>query len=143
MNLRSGSELVTDTDTGSAFGPVRLFVSLIFLVYPFAVYFLLERLGPGVLGAALVALLLIRQPEIWRKRPWLVFPALAAALVFFWLDEAASESLLRLYPVVANLILFGVFALTIARPPSLAQRFARSHGTPITWRVNHSSAARS
>jgi uncharacterized membrane protein len=110
----------------------RIVVSLLFIAYPFAVYLLLERVGAGVLGAALVALLLIRNPSVLQTHRWLILPALALSLAFLWLDPLKSEALLRLYPVAVSAVLLATFGYTLMRPPTIVARLASASGTTMT-----------
>jgi uncharacterized membrane protein len=110
----------------------RIVVSLLFIAYPFAVYLLLERVGAGLLGAALVALLLIRNPSVLQTHRWLILPALALSLAFLWLDPLKSEALLRLYPVAISAVLLVTFGYTLMRPPTIVARLARASGTTMT-----------
>jgi len=105
---------------------------ILLLVYPFAVYLLLDRLGAGVLGAVLVVLLLLRNPSFLSAHRWVLIPALLVLLLFMGVGSAESELLLRMYPVGINFTLFVVFGHTVLRPPTIVTRIARASGIEMT-----------
>jgi uncharacterized membrane protein len=112
--------------------PLRLFVLLAFLAYPFVVYFLLDQVGPAGLGLALVALLLLRNLDFVRRHIWVVGVALLAAILFISLKPMQSEWLLRFYPTLVNLALLLAFGFTLFRRPTMVEQFARLSGMLIT-----------
>lgn len=98
-------------------------VALATLAYPLAVYAGMAQLQPRWLAAALVALALARA-AVSRQPVWLaaaggaVLLALLAGLGNAWLP-------LKLYPVLVNAALLGVFATSLWHPPSVVERLAR------------------
>jgi uncharacterized membrane protein len=106
-------------------------VALATVVYPFAVYWSLGRIGPAWIAFALVALALLRA---WATRQafWLAAAAGAAVLgaasllVNAWLPLNGNAWLpLKLYPVLVNAVLLAVFATSLRHPPSAIERLAR------------------
>ena len=95
------------------------------LLYPFAVYYGIEHWSPRVfatlLGALWLARALTSAPKAHGER------LLAAlALVFcasLWLLD--SSALLRWYPVLINLCLLSIFALSLHFGPPVIERLAR------------------
>lgn len=93
--------------------------------YPFAVWQLRDRVAPSWFAIGLLVLLAVRWVGARERAGWLVLPAAAVALLAAataWLGETWP---LRWYPVGVNLTLLVSFAVTLARPPSMAERFAR------------------
>ncbi|MDR0535651.1 MAG: hypothetical protein LBG65_04785 [Puniceicoccales bacterium] len=108
---------------------LAIFAGSILLAYPFLVYFGLQKHGIRVVAPFLLALFALR---VFQARPRFrdLFAASAAlsiigtflvilAWVFHW-----GECLL-FYPVAANALFLGVFGLSLAKPPSFCERFAR------------------
>ncbi|MDR1709866.1 MAG: hypothetical protein LBS70_09140 [Candidatus Accumulibacter sp.] len=103
------------------------------LVYPLAILFGLRLAEPRAVALALAAGLLLRHARAAARllagfsRAELI---VAAGLLLLALTAAAtnSEALLRLYPAAVNLGLLALFGLSIAHPPSMAERFARAGG---------------
>lgn len=100
------------------------------LVYPVAVYFGLDSIGPRGLGLALLAVLLLRHWQSARRfaadvrnSEWLVFAALAGLAAS--ITALDSEALLLLYPVAVNLCLLLVFGRSLFHPPTVIERIAR------------------
>lgn len=94
------------------------------LLYPFAVYFGIERLSPRLFALLLGGLWLARALTAAR-RPGNRLLA-AAALLFcaaLWLLD--SPALLRWYPVLINLALLGLFGLSLKFGPPVIERLAR------------------
>lgn len=94
--------------------------------YPFAVWHLRDRVAPRWFAVGLLGLAVLRWAGskerlgglvVW---PSLVIAALAGLTAL--LDEGWP---LKWYPVAVNLTLLGTFGVTLWRPPSMAERFAR------------------
>jgi uncharacterized membrane protein len=115
--------------------PLRFFTLLAFAAYPFIVYFLLDQVGPGGLGLALIALLLLRNLDFIRSHIWAIALALPAAILFITLKPPHSEWLLRFYPTLVNLALLLTFGITLFRRPTMVERFAKLSGVVITHAV--------
>jgi len=103
----------------------KLLLALATLAYPLLVYFGFGRFSPFWLGLALAALMAMRA---WAGRDavWLLAAAGAALLS---LASLAGDSWLplKLYPVMVSAVLLGVFAVSLARPPTVIERIARLH----------------
>lgn len=90
------------------------------LLYPLGVWFLLREHGVKALAVALCTLAVLR---VVLRREWLwgaVLVALAAATL---LSRHGLPA--KLYPVAVNLGLLGVFAHSLAKPPSVVEKIAR------------------
>ena len=100
------------------------------LLYPFAVYLGLQYLQPRLIGALLLALVAVRWLLLRRKargaslRP-LYLPLATAALCALAALAFNHTDALRLLPVAINGLCLVSFAVTLWRPPSMAERFAR------------------
>ncbi len=101
------------------------------LAYPVLVYLALGHVSPRWIALLLVALALARA-WVTRESFWLGTAGLAAVL-------AAASLLgdrwgpLKLYPALVNLVMFGLFALSLWRGPTVVERLARlreSHFPP-------------
>jgi uncharacterized membrane protein len=93
------------------------------VAYPLVVYLALGRVGPRWIALVLAGLALARA-AVARDRFWLVVAMAAAALAATsaWFDGWLA---LKLYPVVVNLALLGVFAASLRHGPSAIERLAR------------------
>ena len=97
------------------------------VVYPVAVYYLLDSYGLSSLAALLAVLLLLRIVPLVRKQPLLLaLSAVVVAIFFVVLYASQSVRLLMLYPTMMSIALMCAFALTVARPPSMIERFSRA-----------------
>ena len=93
------------------------------LIYPLAIWLGLARFEPRWLGCVLLAVALLRA-AVSRERVWLI--AAAGALVLVIATFVFNDGLpLKLYPVLVNAALLGVFALSLWRPPTVIERLAR------------------
>lgn len=102
---------------------INALIGLLSLLYPLAVYWGLQSLGPRWIAAMLAGLLLIRLLMLgqhWSRPLWLC--GLAYAGFAAWHDQALS---LLFYPVVVNAVLLLIFAGSLRYPPSLIERIAR------------------
>lgn len=93
------------------------------LAYPLLVYLALGRFEPrwiSLLLAAVAALraLMARQPFWWALA---AAATLLAALAFF----ANAAAPLKLYPLLVNVAMLGVFGASLVWPPSAIERIAR------------------
>jgi uncharacterized membrane protein len=97
------------------------------LAYPVVVYLALGHVSPRWIALLLVVLALARA-WVTRESFWLVAAALAAVL-------AGASALgarwgpLKLYPALVNLVMFGLFAMSLWRGPSVVERLARLRET--------------
>lgn len=95
-------------------------------MYALGVYLFHDEVSAAVfiaaaLGLIALRLLLWRSPmaQLWRLP--LAFAAVAIMIVALADQHMATKA----YPVVMNLAAASVFAISLARPPSLIERFAR------------------
>jgi len=108
---------------------LRAVVALALVCYPFAVYFLFERVSPTILIAAFGILLCGR---VWlatdiSKKYALV--GIAAALAFCALAFLDPElRVLKLYPVGINVGAFAFCVYSLRNPPSAIQRLSSMLG---------------
>ena len=102
-------------------------LSCIFLLYPFAVYFLLDHTSTRSFGLLLLFILAGRYYFIKDKlsvKQQLLLLALAV-LFFLLLFLMNSIIVLKLYPVLINLGLLFVFIWSVIYPPTIIERIAR------------------
>jgi uncharacterized membrane protein len=110
-------------------------LAIVLLVYPLAVYFLIDTFGPVSLGLLLILILIPRLVFILKS------PVTAAAIIFgmmicyiAFLNFFDSVFALKLYPTLISLGLLGISGVTLIRPPSMIERLARRLGMPISER---------
>lgn len=97
------------------------------LAYPVVVYLALGHVSPRWIALLLVALALARA-AVTRESFWLVAAALATLLAAAsFLSERWGP--LKLYPALVNAVLFGLFATSLWRGPSVVERLARLRET--------------
>ncbi|MCE9640491.1 MAG: hypothetical protein K8S22_10145 [Betaproteobacteria bacterium] len=106
--------------------------SLLWAVYPFVVFFSLDVIEPRILGLLLLLLLILRHHYrarlFLRGLGWLSYAVLAALVALsVGVMVTNSEPLLRLYPAAINLGMLLLFGLSLLRPPSMIEQFARLH----------------
>lgn len=93
------------------------------LAYPVVVYLALGHVSPRWIALLLVALALARA-WVTRESFWLVAAALAGVLA---IAGALGDQWgpLKLYPALVNLVMFGLFAMSLWRGPTVVERLAR------------------
>jgi len=97
------------------------------VAYPVVVYLALGHVSPRWIALLLVALALARA-WVTRESFWLGAAALAAVLaVASFLGDRWEP--LKLYPALVNLVMFGLFALSLWRGPTVVERLARLRET--------------
>lgn len=105
--------------------------ALLFLAYPLIIFFGLQILEPRYIAALLAIILLIR----WRQNMHRVlntlskfhFVLLALLLMLISVTFIAnSEDLLRIYPAAMSLGMLLLFGLSLIKPPSMVEIFARA-----------------
>lgn len=104
--------------------------ALLWIVYPLAILFGLRVTEPRYVAAVLIGVLILRR---WRNAAAflsgmrivdrLILAGLAALAATVILTN--SELLLRLYPAAVNVGMLALFGLSLIRPPSMVERFAR------------------
>ena len=105
-------------------GAVLLVASL---AYPVVVYLALGHVSPRWIALLLVVLALARA-WVTRESFWLGAAALASALaIASFLGDRWGP--LKLYPALVNLVMFGLFAMSLWRGPTVVERLARLRET--------------
>ena len=103
-------------------------IALLLVLYPLLVFYGLQAYGPRLLACVLILTALIklgfnkltRQPI--GNGVWL----LVAAMLGGGLTLVTGSVIgLKCYPVIINLVLLVVFGLSLRRPPTMIERFAR------------------
>jgi uncharacterized membrane protein len=93
------------------------------LLYPLAIYLGIGRFEPRWLALLLLAMALLRA-LLTREPIWLA--AAGGAVLLVVASVLANAGLpLKLYPVLVNLTLLAVFAVSLRHPPSAIERIAR------------------
>jgi uncharacterized membrane protein len=104
---------------------INILLGLIFVSYPFAVYFGIRYFEPWKIAAALIGLLILRQAigggKVQGSRI-LLLAALLFCAVAVWRNDAIT---LRFYPVVINGAMLCLFAWSLINPPTVIERLAR------------------
>lgn len=112
----------------------RILVVTLLAVYPVCVFFGLQYFQVKTIGLILLTVLVIRMAldgggvKSKQLLASSVLGILLAVVIFFSNDELY----LRLYPVLINVLFFGVFALSIVNPPSMIERFARMQESDLS-----------
>jgi len=97
------------------------------LAYPVVVYLALGHVSPRWIALLLVALALARA-WVMREAFWLGAAALATLLAgASVLGERWGP--LKLYPALVNAVMFGLFAMSLWRGPTIVERLARLRET--------------
>ena len=118
-----------------------LLLPVIGVLYPFVVYFGMDRVKPPVFALVLGAIWLIRAPALLRQPGgrWMVGAALTYCVLLALSGEA---TLLRWYPTLISLLLLATFGLSLRYGPPLIERIARvrvpdlpAHAVPYTRKV--------
>jgi uncharacterized membrane protein len=106
--------------------PVAAFcVVLITMIYPLAVWLGEGQIEPRFLAGLLVLAgwTQLHALKIGGAGRWLLGGALLLSILAVWSNGWFP---LKLYPVLVNLALLGVFAYSLIFPPSMIERFART-----------------
>ncbi len=102
----------------------------VLILYPLLVYVGLDYLGPRwlavillvVVGARLLLVKVLGVGVAQSHNLWLLLAAVIATLVTL---ASGSSIGLKFYPVLVSLVLLMVFGLSLWRPPTVIERFAR------------------
>lgn len=114
----------------------RFLLAGILLLYPLAVYYLLDTLGAGILGIFLIFLLALRLnavTDLLPGRAYFFVIAIALAGTVTLLGGGALA--LKSYPTIFSLILLAVFGYTLLVPPSMVERIAKMAGSKFSDRT--------
>lgn len=92
--------------------------------FPALIYFGRDRISPQVLAIVLVLIIWSRKKIAFGMRPgpWLVAGGLLLACLALGRNDVLP---LKLYPVLVNGALLGIFAASLWYPPPVAERIAR------------------
>lgn len=106
---------------------LSLVLGALSLFFPLIALVLARPLGPLVVTLALVAVLALRSLTGFAKSApaGLTWAALAAAATLGVLSFVNADLAMRLYPVLMTGAMLFAFAWSLARPPSMIERFAR------------------
>jgi uncharacterized membrane protein len=120
-------------------------VVVLLVLYPLVVYLGLAQYGPRVLAYSLLivasAKLIITKftQQALGNTAWLLLAAMIACGITLFTGSVLG---LKFYPVLVNLVLLGVFSISLWRPPTMIERFARlrqadlsSHAIAYTRKV--------
>jgi uncharacterized membrane protein len=94
------------------------------LGYPALIYFGRGRIPASVLAVVLLLLIWMRRTLAFgvRRNAWLTVGGVVLAAAALGTDHPLP---LKLYPVVVNAVLLGVFTLSLRYPPTIVERLAR------------------
>lgn len=126
-----------NTATPDKYRPANTVLALVVLLFPVIVYMGLERFGVRILGLSLAFLLLLRLvlARVSGRSPLMAgsgsYIALAGVVLAGMAAVSEREDMLLFYPVIVNAVLFVLFAVSLYRPPSLVERFARLRGPDL------------
>jgi uncharacterized membrane protein len=102
----------------------KLLAALFTLIYPLAIWLAEGRIEPRVLAVVLLLAGLLRLSKVQAgvaARCWL-----AGTMMLVFLAVSANAMYpLKLYPVLVNGILLGLFSYSLVAPPSAVERIAR------------------
>lgn len=101
----------------------NLLLGVLTVCYPVAIYFGLQHWSPRVMAPVLVALALVRALTS-RQAAWRLL-AVAAAVLAAIVVVSDHALPLKLYPVLVNTAMLGLFGWSLRYPPSLVERLAR------------------
>ena len=104
-------------------------VKILPICYPVIIYLGLKYSAPGVVGAGIAGLILLRiLLQKKRPNPEVLKPLIPLAgliiLIFFINLFLNQELIIRMYPVIMNFGFFLLFVGSLFRPPSMIERFA-------------------
>lgn len=107
---------------------LTLVLTVLLVLYPVLIYVGIKSFGPRILAVLLVALALARLAiQRLARQPlgnggWLLLAAALAGGVTLMTGSLVG---LKSYPVVVNLVLLSVFAISLWRSPTVIERLAR------------------
>mgnify|MGYP003700748243 CR=1 FL=1 len=107
-----------------------ILLGAVLLAYPVLVYFGLSYFEPRIIALLVVLLAIARFVFASGSRsgtlaPHLLLALAAAVFIGFLTILSNSADFLRYYPVCMNLLMFTLFFVSLLRPPSMIERFAR------------------
>ncbi len=107
--------------------PLAVFFAIFSAFYPVFAVISVRTVGPLPVVATLCVILLLRiiVPSLRKKPGLLTWGLLAAVAGVAGIAAIDAELSVRLYPVFINAAMFVSFAVTLVRPPSMIETFAR------------------
>ena len=106
------------------------FLSLLLLTYPLLVFFGLQHFEARYIGALILGVLLLRlfvvfQSSNWQQLKSLLPVTLAGVALCLFIIVFNNPLLVKLNPVLISFVMLLMFAMTLVKPPSMIERFAR------------------
>ncbi len=102
---------------------------IVFIIYPFLIYFGVAHLEPKVIAAILILFLFLRIVALKSsdgsklQQAFPILGTIGACYILVILSN--SQKILLLQPVFINLVFLFIFGITLYRPPSIIERYAR------------------
>lgn len=118
---------------------IKPLIVILVLLYPLVVFFGLQWLSVRYLAVFIALLLCLRLLTMGKQRSpvWIVVTLCGVILASLGMISA-NPFFIKLYPIVINMVLLGVFAYSLYRPPSLLTRFAtKMYGELPVHAVRH------
>jgi uncharacterized membrane protein len=101
-------------------------ITIVSIGYPIIVFFGLKHFSPAVVASVLLLMVLARLSLVnTQSAPWVKTSLLMVSLLLLTSALTNSQALIRFYPVVINITLLVIFALSLTRPPSVVETLAR------------------
>ncbi|MBK7277034.1 MAG: hypothetical protein IPI08_10915 [Betaproteobacteria bacterium] len=120
--------------------PANALLAAVTLAYPLLVYLGAGRLSPAWIAVPLALLALLRAWVL--RQPLWYLAAGGVALLALASTQGGGWLSLKLYPVLVNALMLGVFAASLVRGPTIVERLARlsepdlpAHAVAYTRRV--------
>jgi len=107
------------------------FLSIVFVLFPFAIYFGLNHFSPLFFAVLLFVLLVIRVVTMSSGKKWLkaiMISCIAAYCLSIGFSD--DDQVLRYYPVLMTLYVAMMFALSLLDEVPIIERFAKLSGKP-------------
>ncbi len=105
---------------------LAILLAMIGAAYPILAYYGITHFSSQIVLGVLLVLIIARAVLfLISKQITAALVTLGIAAVIAAISYQAHMQALRMYPVFMNLVLAGMFALTLKYPPSMIERFAR------------------
>jgi uncharacterized membrane protein len=112
---------------------IGLLSAIFTLGFPAFIFFAHDAVSPSVIALVGVALLLARLATVSRDAEPVISYGLIGGIVLLAIAAATGDrTAMLMYPTLVNASLMALFALTLWRPPSLAERLARMRGMEVS-----------
>jgi len=121
-----------------------LIIVLLTLAYPFIIYYGLNHFGVGVLAITLLVMMALRALMLRRGLSFKNHLPILGALTFISLGALLRQDprFFFYYPVLVSFVMLILFGLTLRKPPSMIEQFARMtephfppEAVPYCWKV--------